>query len=309
MPHVYIGRVVLGADGGVGVRGATAAVTATGFDQPPATAKAVTGDDGAFAVVLSYGNVATLNAEVLSPAGVPLARFELPSPGDSQDTVSDIGTVVMPPEMGGIEIVRREPPAPPRPRVTGRVVDSRGECSIHCLQVLIEARVGQATEFRPIAVARTDPSGRFFVDYPRVRITEARAVIPGVDAPVPLPVGDDGLLGPDPLLVIDVQAAEHSHESAGCDCETTEVPRLPGQQELAGSPSTYSADLGAGCVTFTAPNRALEEFDFWTVVRTSQPSVRRTSAADPGGSPTERRGEGVPTPGSTGTPSRSSTSR
>lgn len=54
---------------------------------------------------------------------------------------------------------------------------------------------------------------------------------------------------------------------------------MPGQAELAES-STYATDLGAGCVTFNTPNRAIEEFDFWTVVRTSQPVIRPSIGAD-----------------------------
>jgi hypothetical protein len=69
-------------------------------------------------------------------------------------------------------------------------------------------------------------------------------------------------------------SAEHAHETAGRACRNADGL---GHEVLAASDacSTY---LGPGWVAFTALNRALEEFDFGTVVRTSQPFFRLTAA-------------------------------
>jgi hypothetical protein len=52
------------------------------------------------------------------------------------------------------------------------------------------------------------------------------------------------------------------------------VPRDPDLDDLVSSPATYTNDVGGGhCVDFTKPNRVLEEFDFYTVVRTTEPEI------------------------------------
>ncbi|MCO8269652.1 hypothetical protein M1L60_03490 [Actinoplanes sp. TRM 88003] len=276
MAHVVLGRVVLGEAGGLAVEGVTVQSHASGWNEGPdeqVVTTAMTASDGRFVLVFNFVNLSEWAVRILSPAGVLVREIPMVPPGDMQETFDDLGELIIPFGQGGLELPRRPRAAPPRPRVGGRVVDSGGRCSIHCLQVLIEATTAGHETFRPLAVGRTDKSGRFFVEYPNVAITTARALIPGVADPIPLPT-ELGLIAPEPLIVIDVEAAEHEHETSGCTCgSATDVPRLPGQDDLAESSSTYSADLGAGCVNFTAPNRAIEEFDFWTVVRTSQPAV------------------------------------
>ncbi|MDH6435721.1 hypothetical protein M2158_004198 [Streptomyces sp. SAI-144] len=275
--HVLKGRVVLGEPGGVGVEGAIAEVTATGVEgSDPQTTSATSGVDGTFFVVFAYGNVIGLTIEVSGPSGQLSESRALEPMGDVQETYQDLGLFILAASEGGVTLPRRPPTTPPRPRVSGRVVDRGGECSMHCLQVLIEAKVGDDAEFRPIAVTHAGKSGRFFVDYPKLSIKAAQAVISGIENPIPLPVAADGTLESEPLLVVDVPAAEEAHEAEGCDCDNADVPRLPGQLDLAEASSTYSSDLGAGCISFNTPNRAIEEFDFWTTVRTSQPSVRAT---------------------------------
>src|SRR5207253_48435 len=70
-------------------------------------------------------------------------------------------------------------------------------------------------------------------------------------------ISDDGLAG----------------ESTSCDCSNN-VPRAPDVNDLTSSPATYSMDLGGGkCVNLTTPNRALEEFSFYTAVRTTDPQI------------------------------------
>lgn len=288
MTHVLVGRVVLGESGGVGVEGAVAEAVASGPDGTPedtVSVTATTGADGRFLLVYLAGNVQALKIRVSAPSGVLVEEREPRPPGDNQDTFDDLGEFVLPYGDSGLVLRRRTPAAPPRPRITGRVVDSGGECGIHCLQVLFEAApLGEPDAFRPVAVARTDRSGRFFADYPSTPFSAVRAVIPGVEQPISVPTTEQGLIGPDPLLVIDLDAAQHAHETSGCDCGSADTPRLPGQEELAQS-STYTTDLGAGCVTFNTPNRAIEEFDFWTVVRTSQPPVRELNARSSGLNP------------------------
>ena len=78
------------------------------------------------------------------------------------------------------------------------------------------------------------------------------------------------------MLVIDFpEAVDTPVAKPGCDCEIVKMPpRTPSQTDIANAPDTYSVDLGTGgCVQFNTPNRAIEEFDFYTVVRTTEPDI------------------------------------
>ena len=277
MAHVVLGRVVLGSGGGITVEGARADVVVTGPDGL-LRERAVSASDGRFVVVYRYANVETVTFRLTSPTGVLIERRELPSPGDNQETTDDLGDIAMPDDLSAHDLVDSTPALPARPRISGRVVDRGGECSIHCLQVLVEAILTTApddAEHVPLAVARTDRTGRFFVDYTGGPFRVARARIPGLALPIPLPVTASGLIAPEPLLVIDLPEVEHAHETVGCECASSDVPRLPGQEQLAEDPSTYSADLGAGCVSFTTRT---ERSRSTTSGPSSAPASRRSAA-------------------------------
>jgi hypothetical protein len=44
--------------------------------------------------------------------------------------------------------------------------------------------------------------------------------------------------------------------------------------DLTANPNAFSQDLGGTCTDLTTPNRTLEEFSYFTVVRTSEPKIR-----------------------------------
>ena len=64
-----------------------------------------------------------------------------------------------------------------------------------------------------------------------------------------------------------------------CSCNDGTPARTPDATTLATDP-TYSADLGGRCVQFTVPNRALEEFDLYSVVRTTDPALQPITLSD-----------------------------
>jgi hypothetical protein len=64
-----------------------------------------------------------------------------------------------------------------------------------------------------------------------------------------------------------------------CACNDAAPARLPDATSLATDPS-YSADLGGRCVQFTVPNRALEEFDLYSIVRTTDPALQPITLSD-----------------------------
>lgn len=74
-------------------------------------------------------------------------------------------------------------------------------------------------------------------------------------------------------------ASEAGTSAQDCNCDLM-PPRLPDATELAENTDVYSVDLGAGCEDFTLPNRTLEEFDFYKIVRTTDPDIRGLTLPD-----------------------------
>lgn len=83
---------------------------------------------------------------------------------------------------------------------------------------------------------------------------------------------------PDPLLV-GVDPAVASDLAEECDCDLA-IPALPDAAALAVQGNVFTQDLGTGCQSLTRPNRTLEEFDFFRIVRTTDPAIRGTVIAD-----------------------------
>ncbi|MEZ0264156.1 MAG: hypothetical protein ACAI43_05470 [Phycisphaerae bacterium] len=147
---------------------------------------------------------------------------------------------------------------------------------------------------RPLVVAaRTDANGYFSTDYPRDtdaagnpgaprRFDSAVALVPGAKSldgadQIPVPLGTfrgvDGAM-PVPTLQVVKLSAEFGDPAAEPDCaRAAPVPRTPENADLVNAPGTYSDDLVSGCVSLTKPNRAIEEFSFYTAVRTTDPEL------------------------------------
>ena len=85
---------------------------------------------------------------------------------------------------------------------------------------------------------------------------------------------EDGT-APDKIILTIPQAPE----SEDCNCDLV-PPRLPDAAELAENSDVFSTDLGAGCEDFTVPNRTLEEFDFFRIVRTTDPEIKGLTLPD-----------------------------
>ena len=128
-------------------------------------------------------------------------------------------------------------------------------------------------------VVRTDGSGYFFGEVPNERFEHAAALVAGIkngDRSLRSKTGSSLKALP---LVLELPA-ETDAEKKAKDCGCSSTPRTPGHADFDIAPDTYSNDLGTGnCVQFTTPNRAIEEFDFYTVVRTTEPDIVAFNAA------------------------------
>ncbi|MCI1265572.1 MAG: hypothetical protein LKG19_03285 [Saprospiraceae bacterium] len=67
--------------------------------------------------------------------------------------------------------------------------------------------------------------------------------------------------------------------STDCGCHK-QNDRLPSQVEFGNSNNKYSQDLGGQCVNFTVPNRTIDEFSFYHVVRTTEPEIKSVTISN-----------------------------
>jgi hypothetical protein len=167
--------------------------------------------------------------------------------------------------------------------ITGFVIERNGRTLPKALQVLVYASVNGTASANgagvPVLVARPDAAGYFSGDVPNRDYHDARAYVSGVAEPIVIAL-EDKRIPRRLLLVIDAAAGPEggatNDKDPECECDSASTPpRTPSQVDIASAPGVYSTDLGTGqCVDFTTPNRAIEEFSFYTVVRTTEPSIR-----------------------------------
>lgn len=168
-------------------------------------------------------------------------------------------------------------------RVRGRVIDIESGHEVARATVVLRAIEEDAEGQEPIIVAnaQTDSSGYFFAPYPSGSFAAADGIVGGkTHAPIPIRLEDDGAFPQQMILGVSDTGGKGDDED-DCSCNSP-VPRAPESDDLVNSPEAYSADLGTGhCVDLTKPNRVLEEFNFHTVVRTTEPRLRGVSLQPP----------------------------
>lgn len=209
------------------------------------------------------------------------------------DVTLDIQTIRQPPVVLKVAVVDptelvapAEPVQPPVVHVNGQLVDPTGKPVPCGMQVTVVARPTQsggvdgAGKPVPVMAARADRLGAFFGDVANEEYAEAAAIVSGAKDPIPVAL-QDGRMPSRLLLAADFpEAPVQGVVVDDCGCHDV-PPRNATQADIAYAPDTYSADLGAcGCPQFNTPNRAIEEFDYYTVVRTTQPDVRSLTLAD-----------------------------
>ncbi len=85
------------------------------------------------------------------------------------------------------------------------------------------------------------------------------------------------------ILVVELPEEDEAAAKA-CGGDELMPPRAPEPEDLVNAPEVYTQDIGGRCVDFTKPNRTLEEFDTYFVVRTTDPDIgphkRRSLSAE-----------------------------
>lgn len=179
-------------------------------------------------------------------------------------------------------------------KLRGRVIDREGRVQIAGKQVVIWTTLAAepgAGDYRAVMVATTDATGYFSGAYPLGRVGSAQATValdPGVgqsSQAVPIHL-DDGALPADLIVVVDLPrrgtplGGAEGEGDCHCGPDGAPTPRDPDSADLV--QGVYSSDIGQGrCVDFTRPDRTLQEFHYSYVVRTTEPTVRGLTLAEP----------------------------
>ena len=116
----------------------------------------------------------------------------------------------------------------------------------------------------------SDPAGKVVLTIARDSYAELMVSVPDSnDKQVPLQLSEDGL--PPESIHIDTKLTEQD-QASDCSCQQQAVPRDPEHDELIGTSDLYATDKGTGsCVQLAIPNRTLEEYQYHSLIRTTDP--------------------------------------
>lgn len=124
------------------------------------------------------------------------------------------------------------------------------------------------------AADHTDDTGRVKLEIPVIAYAhleiEALGNAPSIGR-LTVPLNDSGAPPEAVDMAVELPLLEPMPKK-DCACETTDTPRAPDHGDLLASEGVYAQDLNAGgCVKLAVPNRTLEEYSFYSLVRTTDP--------------------------------------
>jgi Papain-like cysteine protease AvrRpt2 len=126
-----------------------------------------------------------------------------------------------------------------------------------------------------VAADQTDSSGRVRLEVPAISFAELQLEVLGDKSDTRrtvLALTDDGLPPESVDVTVDLPAVESPASDGDCACEVTAPPRVPDHTDLLASDSVFAQDMNGGsCVKLAVPNRTLEEYSFYSLVRTTDP--------------------------------------
>lgn len=245
----------------------------------PAVQSAVADDAGEFFLDVPANAEKPFVIRVSSPDGQEIARAT--SDGINETTLkikTEQVAVPTPPAASSPRVVNP-------PRLGGRVIEKTGKAVPAGLEVAITGEDSSGGVVS-LLVTRTDAQGYFFGEWPPFKLKTAKGMVAGQETLITL---ENEFLPHRIVLALDLAQVVPTPPSPRvpgrpCGCAgkvkngggdgAVTPPRAPDQVDLAASPETFSQDVGGRCVDFTVPNRSLEEFDYFHVVRTTEPQIR-----------------------------------
>lgn len=226
----------------------------------------------------SYDSISNeITFEVISPNGEILISIKTHKQKIQENKIT---IVVDPKEYFDIE--KNTDPSFNKPlKIRGKVIEQSGTIKIAQQQVILWAsqkKNPNVDEFSPLVVTKTDANGHFSSTYPLGTYTEAYGVVSvGKKEPIPISLEKDGSFPEYVILVVSLDGEELVYNGDFAP------PRNPDVKDLTESEGIYSEDLGVGrCVDFYIPNRTLEEYDYYYVVRTTEPEIKGITLEEPG---------------------------
>ncbi|GAA0528078.1 hypothetical protein FHS83_002262 [Rhizomicrobium palustre] len=228
--------------------------------------------DGSFALSLPDESDLREGIEfaVLAPSGAVLERSSL-----ALRQLNEPLTITCAPVQPFVVRPSDDPTLGQALRLTGRVIGPDGTPAPRGLAIVLWGLSGEAgANPAPLQTFQTQVGGYFSGPWPSGALVAAYAEVNGTNrAAITL---EDGHLPRRTILVVPLPALP----ADDCNCAPV-PPRAPDQQDLVANPSAYSQDLGPGCMNLTMPNRVLEEFPYFTIVRTTEPDVRPMNTDPP----------------------------
>ena len=158
--------------------------------------------------------------------------------------------------------------------LAGHVIDREGRPTIGGRQVLLFGKRrletgGEDPIETVLGITQSAANGYFSMPYPRVFLAAARVEVSGnIDRTAgEVTLTDDRM--PAELRVL-VDLPPDSPDTP----KTNGVPRAPEPEDLINASEVFTSDPTVGkCVRLNTPNRTLEEYQYFTIVRTTDPFI------------------------------------
>ncbi|KUH83210.1 MULTISPECIES: alpha/beta hydrolase [unclassified Mycobacterium] len=249
---------------------------ATSVVPVPVSRSASTDTDGVFAVELAPANEiqGPVAVTALAPDGSTAGQITVETDALEREVTLDIG------ELEPFVLTPTDDPTLGRPvRLTGRAMGPAGQKTPVGLPVVIWG-IGpdQGADAHPLVVTQTQKDGYFSGSWPPAALTTAFGTVAGGPR-IPIPLDPQMRLPRRVILVTPLDVSTSDEDPCSCHASP---PRAPDAVDLVSNSATFSTDLGGGrCVNLNTPNRVLEEFSYFKVVRTTQPEVKGVTPTRP----------------------------
>lgn len=169
----------------------------------------------------------------------------------------------------------------------GRLLDAGTGLALEHATLSVHATQLGADKPMALAAVQTGKGGYFTLPYPLGTFAEAWAMVGVPSKPViPVQLVQKGNFPEKVVLLADLTDRDRTSldQTRGASSQPGHdlPPRFPSAVELIENPEAFSSDLGTGeALQFYKPNRVLEEFSFYSVVRTTEPHIKALYLDDP----------------------------
>jgi Papain-like cysteine protease AvrRpt2 len=238
----------------------------------PFSVRGVANDTGDFSLTLPDGVEPTgpINATVFDPSGAPVLKrsFDSLPPADQLLQLN-----VQPAEP--FELDEHPDPFSNSPAIfAGHVIDRQGRLTVVGRQVVLfgERRLdnGAADPVETVlGVTQSAVNGYFSMPYPRLFLATARLEVSGnIDRTAGEVTLVEDRMPAEVRILVDIPPDSPDTP------KPNGVPRAPEPEDLTNASEVFTADPTVGkCVRLNTPNRTLEEYQYFTVVRTTDPFI------------------------------------